>query len=148
MTISENRFEVGSDAWLTAVHEVLESIVTQAGQNGLLDGIDYSMCEVYTHVPSHVSSNERVAWHFRVRGNSLHFSRDEAHDVDVKVTAEWAAVAPYARLEIVDGTEESVALNAGLAAAIAAGRMQFEGDPRRRPAVLAPAHNLIARRSL
>ena len=135
------KFEFASGEWLNRLRRGMESALTGAD----LDGIDFSMCEVYTHVPSHISPSGRVGWHCRIDSGGLRWAEGEADDVDFKAVGEWSVLREASRtIYEGDPAAESTSM-AGLRAAMDAGRVSITGTRRGAPRELGAVHDQMAR---
>jgi hypothetical protein len=135
-------YPFASGPWAAFVHGYL--VARRDELVGMLDGADFSLCEVYTHVPREIDPRGRVAIAWAFRGGDLRFALEETTDVDLYVEAEWAVIEPLARTVV--GTDPAVRaqVDAATAEAIRAGRFRVA---RRGPvpAFLAELHDDLAR---
>jgi hypothetical protein len=111
-----------SPAWIGALRDYLE---LRAGELGaLLDGARFSVCEVYEDVPAEVNASSTVRVHWAVGPDGLEFDEQERDDVDLKVVAPWAVIAPLARIAVRGDAERATALRRGLGAGLRDGSIR------------------------
>jgi hypothetical protein len=123
-------YEFATPEWLAALHAAFASA---AAHGDLKSDRDFTLCEVYTDVPSHIpSDNGTIAFTVVISdgGDSVDFERGEAADPDRKVTASYEALLPIARAVAGDDPEAQRAMRDAVAAAVEAGDLVAEGEPR------------------
>jgi hypothetical protein len=138
------KYEFGSPEWMIAIHGV---IAGRAGVVGALHPeLTFSMCEVYTDAPVHLSGADRkIAWHFRLMGWTVEFDASEADDVDYKVVCDYQGILPAGRFDTRGDPARLAELKAIGQALADAGKLKILGDPAKRPEVFGSTHDSIAR---
>jgi hypothetical protein len=123
-----------SVAWVDAARDILEELASQHGEPGR----KYSCCERFTDAPAELSATGIVAWHFRIDGTAVTVQRGDVTDVDLLVTADYAATLPMARLiytpEILAQQQEEGPPP----------HVTMEGDRSKSPPYLIELHNRLA----
>jgi hypothetical protein len=139
------KHEFASPAWFEALHDAIQRLAQAAGSG--LDGVRWTVCEVFTDVPEHIAQtpDRRAAWHCRVRGQEIAFGLGEIDDADFKVIADYQTVLPLARLHLGDDPKVMERVNETMMKAVMEGRMQIHGDLGSRPAAFATLHDEMVR---
>jgi hypothetical protein len=132
---SKDKLLFVSVAWVEAARCILEPLVLEFGE---LDA-RFSVCERFTNAPADVAASGTASWHFRIDGKSVTVSLGELADADVRITADYAAALPTARLVY---TPEILARRAADRKSGRGGGV--EGDMSRAPAYLVELHNRLA----
>jgi len=138
-----DKLEFASDAWFEALKALLPKYAAGAGP-----GLDLSLCEVFTGVPTHLDQHGDgvIAWHCRIKGDQVEFIHAETDDCDYKTVIDYQTVLPLARFVVTPDTRaEYEALGA---AAAASGKVKRTGDPSRIPPSFYNMHNDLAVRTL
>ncbi|MFV0306332.1 MAG: hypothetical protein ACK5OX_01135 [Desertimonas sp.] len=129
-----------SPGWL----EALRTIYLQTVAGADLDGVEYSMCEVFHDVPLDVHPDTTVAWHVRISNGTVQWSLGEIDDAMFKIVGSWAAVEPLARATPLSDPAVAAELQDRLAARIADGSVRVEGSQAARPPATVGVHDAIA----
>ena len=100
MTVDlRDRVELGSSDWLEITRNFLEQRVTT--------DTSFSLCEVYTHPPSHLGAvGGRLAWTARVDDGNVEVTFGEHTDVDLHVEAPYDTIGPLATAVYDTDTEQ------------------------------------------
>jgi hypothetical protein len=137
----------GSEDWMSLLRRTLVELTAEAGE--ALDGVDFSICEVFTDAPP--DGGERV-WAARIKGTDVEFF-DHAIEADFNVCGDFAAILPIARVIYAGATEADLAaLIDHRERMVAEGRLTSRGDlrsagkPLRK--ILQSMHDRLARRTL
>lgn len=140
------KYEFASKQWLAALHGL---IVGRAGAMGAIDPyLSYSLCEVYTGTPTHISPTGKLAWHYRVRGTEVEFHETESDDVDFKVVCDYQSILPAGRFDT-KGDPERLSEMAAMGNKLEKdGKLERFGDPAKRPGSFRSLHDAIARMTL
>ena len=141
ISASEVRYGFASDEWLTALEQTVDACIAEARAAGQLDGVAFSLCEVYESVPVQVNPGGRVAWSLVLEGGDAKFARTELDEADLKVVADYEVLEPVVRVRFDQGPPPEVA--EALAAAGKQGRFRIHrGVPS--PEAIASLHNRVA----
>lgn len=130
-----DKVEFATHAWIEAARMALQEIVTEHGK----PGARFSLCEVFTNAPSHLTATGSVAWHFYIDGRSVVVSAGEVDDADVKIRTDYQGILPRARQIY---TPEILAERASEPPE--AGFDAVEGDMSLVPDYLVELHNRLA----
>ena len=133
-----------SPAWVALLREQLEALLPEMATE--LAGATFSVCEIYTDVPTVVNPLSTVAVTWGVSAGALHFSETARDDVSLWVQAEWAGLAPLARTVVAGDPEREAELQREMRSLMRAGQMEARG-PRSQPAFMARLHDLVAART-
>ena len=90
----EEKVEFASPAWIKLAASILTELVGTQGK----PEDEFAVCEVFHNVPEHVHSEDTVAWHFHINGQSVVVGVGEAEDVDMRIVAEYNEALAAARL--------------------------------------------------
>ena len=90
----EEKVEFASPAWIELAASILTELVGTQGK----PEDEFAVCEVFHNVPEHVHSEDTVAWHFHINGQSVVVGVGEAEDVDMRIVAEYKEALAAARL--------------------------------------------------
>ena len=136
------KFEFASHGGFKFLRETMEKLMRDAP-----DDLRWSVCEVFTQVPEHLSETpERTAsWHCRIRGRDVEFAHGEIHDADFKVVVDYQTVLPLARWVLGNEPDAEARVAEALEKAVGDGKMRIEGSRESRPACLEPLHDAMAR---
>lgn len=142
----DEKFELASSMWFKEIFRLFEEAAASD------TGIDFSLCEVFTHVPERLApdSDGHIAWHAVIKDGVAELAMGElpAEDVTLKTVAEWEAVLPAARSVIGPTSPEDLARHQKLSEqAVAEGRIQHFGDREHIPPAFIEVHNAIAART-
>jgi len=138
---SEVRSQFASDEWLIALERTIDACIAEARSADQLEGVTFSLCEVYESVPPEVNSTGRVVWSLVLDGGEAKFSRTELDEADLKVVADYEVLEPVVRVVFDQGPPPEVA--EALAAAAKQGRFRIHrGVPS--PEAIASLHNRVA----
>jgi len=132
------KVEFAGPGWMAAIKAKLERLAANDPSMTL------SICEVFTGVPRHLDKNGDgvIAWHCRISGGKVTFAYGEVDDVDIKNTADFESILPFARMKL---TPESRADYEQRAAALMAqGKLSRVGDMAKVPPSLHGLHNEMA----
>lgn len=92
--MEQEKVEFASPAWIELAESILTDLVSTQGN----PEDEFAVCEVFHNVPNHVHSEDTVAWHFHINGQSVVVGVGEAEDVDMRVVAEYTEALAAARL--------------------------------------------------
>ena len=138
------KLEFGNKKWMDLVKSLIIDLTQKAGEQA--KNVDFSMCEVYSNAPKHLAvEKDRVAWHFRIKGNKVSFGIGEVDDVDMKVIGDYELLHQISTL-IYENNNPSKASEI-LKEPTKSGKFKFVGDMSKGPVFLSPLHNLIAERT-
>ncbi len=87
------KVDFASAAWVDAAREVLEDLVATHGDADL----KFSVCEVFSGVPTHVAPSGTAAWYLYVDGDSVTVGVGERDDVDLRMGGDYESALPGAR---------------------------------------------------
>jgi hypothetical protein len=137
-------YEFGSVGWLAFTHGAIAQMIE--AHHEIIDGTSWSMCEVFTDPPAHLSPNGApIAWHYYVRGGRLEFGLGDRPDVDYHVSVDYDAVLPVARLDTQGDPARATELGELVQSILARGLMTVTGDAGRRDPRVRDSHDVIAR---
>ena len=121
------KYEFLSKPWFAALH----AIIWEKARNASDPNLRYSICEVFTDVPSSLATlpGGRVAWHAIVRGSEVLFGLSERDDVDLKATADYGAVLPLARFDTRGQADRATELQAMAQSLAVQGLLSVAGVP-------------------
>ena len=137
------KYEMGSPQYLAHAKKLIEECIAGASA-AELDGVEFSLCEVYTGVPKHIAESGRAAWYFRLRGGELKFGTEEVDDVDFKAIVDYGTIVPLGRLHFGNDPTAEQKAQEGVMRAVAGGKMQRIGDQKKKPAFLDGLHDAMA----
>ena len=83
--MEQEKIEFASPAWIELAESILTDLVSTQGK----PEDEFAVCEVFHNVPEHVHSEDTVAWHFHINGQSVVVGVGEAEDVDMRIVAEY-----------------------------------------------------------
>ena len=127
------KLEFGGAAWVKLVEEV--ALRLTAGVD--LSGHDYGFCEEYTDPPSPlVEPGPKAGFTLRIRDGVLQVANRVEDDVDCKITVDYQAVLPLARLVFGGDPAKREAADKQVEALVTAGKMHVK--PGKRPSELVP----------
>ena len=136
------RYEFMSPGWIEMAKEQIEALV--AGQD--LAGINFTLCEEFTHPPEALRTGGRatVGFFVRVVDGHVEVGDHPIDGADVKIVSDYADALAVARNPDAPAASEQM-----VEERLAAGRLRIEGDPSRMPPVLAELdiHRLLASRT-
>jgi hypothetical protein len=138
-----DKLEFASPQWLAALQKAYEDATASAGPAA--SGVAFTMCEVYTGVPSHLSSSGTLAWKSTVKDGVVVFKHEDDPAADLHVTVDYASVLPLGRLVVEGDPKAEAEMNRIAGEAIRAGKFTVKGDAAKRPAFLAGVHDRMAR---
>ncbi len=136
--MSKQKIDFAGQAWVDKAGEVLQALVTQYGE----DGTSFSVCEVFTDAPSHVSASGTAAWYFYIDGKSVEFGTGEESGTDVRIQADYMSSLPNVRLVYTPEILEEMRKNAAEQPENASSSV--EGDMSKAPPYLVELHNQMA----
>jgi hypothetical protein len=135
-------YRFGSPDWIATAHRVFNAAVAAAGPAA--EGVDFTICEVYTGAPADLAPEGVIAWHCRVRDCRATVSFGDQPAADLHVTFDYETVLPIARTIVAGDAEADRAMQRQLGAAIRAGKATVRGDFALFPAFLSGVHDEIA----
>ncbi len=142
---TETKLEFGTTAWIDALGDVFRAAIEGAGESA--GSITFSISELYTDVPAHISSAGQAGWACRITDGQVAFQHAADPSADIVIESDWATVQPLARI-VVDGDPGRQAeIDGMMAEAIESGRMRVEGDITAFPEAIGTVHDEIARRT-
>jgi hypothetical protein len=141
------RLQFASPEWTAALKAILVELVAEAGS--ALDGVDFTICEVFTDVPP---DGATCVWAARIADGRVQFF-DRPVPGDYEVHGTYDAALPGARVIYESVTEaELAALAEHRLKMTAAGRIASKGDLRAMPrplrSLLQTMHDRLARQTL
>lgn len=137
-------YEFASPGWMAFMHGMMCERVAALGEAAR--EIDWSICEVFTDPPKHLSPDgSALAWCCIVRGGEVEFSNSQRTDVDFLVVADYAAILPVGRYDTRGEADRQAELAAMAQDLVQRGLMRTTGDRARRDPRLGNAHDAIAR---
>jgi hypothetical protein len=135
------KYEFASDEWLTGVERAIQACVEEARATGQLEGVSFSLCEVYGDVPVAVNPAGRVAWSAVFADEKVTFSRSELDTADLKVVADYEVLRPIVSVKF--DADPSLDVMQALSAAGKQGRFRIDRSAPS-PAAIASLHNRVA----
>jgi hypothetical protein len=139
-----DKFEFASPAWIAALKDLLAIHTKKAG-----DGLELSICEVFTNVPKHLDKHGTgvIAWHCRIKDGKVHFEETAIPEADVRTETDYAFIVPVARK--VYTPEIMPEVDAYIAKGTAEGKLKSTSRDRSKvPASFIEMHNELAVRTL
>lgn len=143
----QSRLQFASPAWIARLQAILTELVAERAAD--LEGVDFTICEVFTDVPP---DGHTAVWAARITPQGVTFF-DTPIPADYEVAGDYAAVLPGALIIYEGVTAEELDVQAEhRRAMIAAGRLSSKGDlaamgkPLRR--LLQAMHDRLARECL
>jgi hypothetical protein len=137
-------YEFASPGWMAFMHGMVCERVARLRVEA--PDIGWSICEVFTDPPAHLSpSGAPLAWHCVVKDGAVTFGDSEIEDVDFKVIVDYATVLPLGRFDTAGDPERAAELSRMSAQAVAEGKMRLLGDRTGRDARIGNFHDPIAR---
>jgi hypothetical protein len=137
-------YEFASPGWTAFMHGMITANVARLGAEA--DGLRWSICEVFTDPPAHLSpSGAPIAWFCRVVGDQVTFGDGEIDDAEMKVTVDYAAVLPLGRYDTAGDPDRAAELARMSAGLVANGQLTRVGDRAARDPRMPNLHDLIAR---
>jgi hypothetical protein len=133
------KLEFASQEWLDELHALLLVYTQKVGPE-----LELSLCEVFTGVPTHLDTDGSgvIAWHCRIRNGSVMMARGEIDDADLKTTADYQYILPFARMQL--NPANIAEMEAEHARGVALGLLKREGDRSVIPREFYGMHNDIA----
>ena len=145
--MNEETYEFASAAWFETLRRNIVRLVGAAGPE--MDGVRWTVCEVFTDVPRHLAQGPdgKAAWHCRIRGREIDFGLGEipGSECDFKVTADYTAILPFAKVVLAGDPAVLEKVNADLLKAAMEGKVVLEGNRETRPEALATLHDDMVR---
>lgn len=137
------KYEFASPEWFRAVHSLVVQAVESAGD---LSGSDWSVCETFTNMPSHLQqgSDSTTAWHYFLRDGEISFGFGANEDVKFSATIDWAVGQELATLYIGGDEKVQADMEAKVLEAITSGRASIVGSRDDRPENLPNFHDALA----
>jgi hypothetical protein len=137
------KYEMGSSPWLAELRRICEELFAAAPADSLAE-TEYSVCEVYTDVPTRIGPTGRVSWYWRVKSGRLDVGTTELEHADVKIVVDYSTVVPIGRLIFEnDAAAQSVADNL-VAEAMRSGKMTLDHTQAEMPAPFMGLHDALA----
>ena len=136
--MSEGKLDFAGAAWIDKASEVLETLVSEHGE----EGVSFSVCEVFTNAPTRVASSGTAAWYFRIEGKNVRIGVGEEPGTDVRIQADYESSLPNVRLVYTPEILEGMRANAEERAADSSSSV--EGDMSKAPPYLIELHNQMA----
>lgn len=137
------KYVFASPEWFACLHGIISEraasvAVTHPGQT-------YSICEVFTGVPSGLAADggTQIAWHAVIRGVDVEFGTTEIEDAAFKAWADYAAILPLAQFDTRGEPARAAELNAMVEALVAQGKLRSSGSSP--GSTLFAVHDAIAR---
>jgi hypothetical protein len=145
--VATAKLAFASPEWVAALKAILIELVAEARAD--LEGVDFTICEVFTDVPP---DHHTCVWAARITGEGVQFF-DEPVEADYEVSGDYEAILPGARIIYEGVTDAELAIQAEhRLRMIAAGRLRAKGDMRAVPRplrrVLQTMHDRLARQTL
>lgn len=133
------KIEFASPEWLAALERLVRDYTAKAG-----DGVELSLCEVFTGVPAHLDKNGNgiIAWYCRIKGGEVEFAEGEIPEADIKTVTDYQFILPFARLKIDPGNMADYEVK--LAEGAKAGKIDRRGDRSKVPPAFYGMHNDLA----
>jgi hypothetical protein len=137
-------YEFASPGWKAFMHGMITVNVARLGDDA--KGLRWSICEVFTDPPAHLSADGApIAWFCKVVDDEVTFGDGDVDDVEVKVIADYAAVLPLGRYDTAGDPERAAELARMSAGLVARGELTRIGDRAGRDPRMPSLHDLIAR---
>lgn len=145
--VATARLAFASPEWVAALKAILIELVAEVRAD--LDGVDFTICEVFTDVPP---DGATCVWAARITGEGVQFF-DEPVAADYEVSGDYEAILPGARIIYEGVTDAELAAQAEhRGRMIAAGRLHANGDMRTVPRplrrLLQTMHDRLARQTV
>jgi hypothetical protein len=133
--IPMEKVEFLSPEWI----QLLRAIVIEGLAGVDLRGIEYSLCEVYKNVPTHLRRDGKpdIAFSVRIHAGKIEFGNTPLADATFSVVADHESMAPWVCLTHAETKERAgVEATVLMGQMIANGEMQVAGDLSARPACM------------
>lgn len=145
--VTTTKLAFASPEWVAALQTILIELVDEALPD--LEGVDFTICEVFTDVPP---DSHTCVWAAQISGEGVRFF-DEPVTADYEVRGDYEAILPGARIIYEGVTEAELAAQAEhRLRMVDAGRLHAKGDMRAVPRplrrLLQTMHDRLARRTL
>jgi hypothetical protein len=133
------KVEFASPEWFAALRTMFQDYAA-----GAPAGLDFSVCEVFTGVPSHLDKDGTgvIAWHCRITPGRFDFAYGESDDVDMKTVTDYAFILPFARMKL--GPDTSEEYQRQMEGGLESGKISRTGDGSKAPQELYAIHNDLA----
>jgi hypothetical protein len=133
------KVEFASPEWFAALREKFSAYAQTAP-----DGLDFSVCEVFTGVPKHLDKDGSgvIAWHCRITPGKFDFAYGESDAVDMKTTTDYDFILPFARMKL--GPETQAEYQREMQGGLENGKIVRAGDGSKAPPELYAIHNDLA----
>ena len=137
------KHEFASPGWFTALHAMLHQVVNAAGD---LAGAQWSMCEVFTNLPSHLPQGRdgSIAWHYFLQDGIIRFGFGERDDVKFRAELDYGVASELAVMRVDGDPEQEKLMERKLPTAVRDGKGRIFGSRDERPEQLANFHDAIA----
>jgi hypothetical protein len=136
-----DKLEVATPAWMTAITAAATRIFSDLdrGTGG------YSVMEVFTDIPNHISPNAPAgfAWHVRISAASIDIGPGVLENPDLIIEVKHSVAQALGRLAFGGDPEEQAEAQAGMKAAMMAGEMKYIGDGSKMPPAFAARMSLL-----
>ena len=134
-----DKVEFASPEWFAALKTKFEAYASGAPQ-----GVDFSVCEVFTGVPKHLDKDGSgvIAWHCRITPGKFDFAYGESDTVDMKTVTDYDFILPFARMKI--GPETAAEYQKQMQIGVETGKIVRNGDGSKAPPELYAIHNDLA----
>ena len=137
--MTDEKVDFVSVAWVEKAGEVVEGLASQHGE----EGVNFSVCEIFTDAPEHVAESGIAAWYLYIEGKTVRWGLGEEPGTDVRIQADYETSLPSARLvytpEIVAEMKKKAAENPPIADS-----GNVKGNMSLVPSYLSELHNVMA----
>jgi hypothetical protein len=124
-----------SDEWIDFAREELDDLVGQHGE----EGINFSLCEVFTDAPKTINPSGTVSWYFSIEGKKVIVAPGVYNKADVMIRTDYQRVLKQARTIY---TDEYLAARAD---EVPGSQFDYaEGDFSLTPSYINELHNRLA----
>ena len=133
------KVEFASPEWFAALRTMFEAYAA-----GAPDGVDFSVCEVFTGVPAHLDKDGSgvIAWHCHITTGRFDFAYGESDDVDMKTVTDYDFILPFARMKL--GPDTAAEYQRLMQGGLETGKIVRAGDGSKAPQELHAIHNDLA----
>ena len=142
---TETKLEFASTAWIDAIRAAITAEL--AAEGDAARSINFSVSELYTDTPVHISPDGQVGWSCRIADGQVAFQHARDPDADIVMVGEYAAIQQLARIVVAGDPDRQAELERMMAEALESGRMRIDGDVTRAPPAMNAVHDDVASRT-
>jgi hypothetical protein len=94
--VTDPSYEFASPEWIAEAAAYLPGAVAAIPQD--LDGITFSLCEIYTDPPSHLADGaDRIGWSMQIDGRDVKVLPGVRDDAEQKIVVDYGTCIPLAK---------------------------------------------------